>query len=79
MNWFRSIANKRLDKEVQLYNIAEVKEWFKKLLRINKTHGVNIVACADSVILAFLKAPKGIVPSTIDLALRLKAVKSQHR
>ena len=36
MSWYRAIANEMLDKEIRLYNIQELKAWFKKLLRVNK-------------------------------------------
>ena len=75
MSWFRAIANTRLDNELRVFAIQELKEFFKKLLRINKSHGVNITACADDVILAFLKTPKGKIPEVNDLCVRLKAVR----
>ena len=75
MAWFRAIANARLDDEIRCCAIAELKEFFKKLLRINRSHGINVVACADEVILTFLKSAKGKIPGIADLAVRLKAVR----
>ena len=74
MSWYRAIANDMLDKEIRLYNIQELKAWFKKLLRVNKNHGVNVVACSDPVLLPFIKAGRGVLPNVADLCLRLKAV-----
>ena len=75
MTWFRAIANERLDDDLRAYAIFELKEFFKKLLRINKSKAVIVVACADEVILTFLKCPKGKIPNVNDLAVRLKAVR----
>ena len=76
MNWLRGIANERLDKQIQLYNIQELKDWYKRLVRINKSHGASsVVVCADTVLMNFIKAPTGTVPNPFDLALRLKAVR----
>ena len=55
--------------------IAELKEWFRKILLMNKGHGVNVVACSDNVMLEYLYCKKGVVPPCHDLILRLKAVR----
>ena len=75
MNWYRTIANERLDRDMRLEAIIELKQFFKKILRINRSHGVGVVACTDDVILPFMKAPKGVIPAITDLSIRLKAVR----
>ena len=75
MNWMRAIANKRLQDEVHLDVISQLRECFKKILRVNKGHGVSVIACSDSVLLNFLKCRKGMLPPCSDLILCLKALR----
>ena len=58
MQWMRAVANERIEAERRIEIIAELKEWFRKIIRLNKGHGVNVVACSDTVLLQFLNCKK---------------------
>ena len=75
MTWMTAIANERVEDTRRMELIAELKQWVKKIIRLNKGHGIDVIVCSDFVLLQFLKCRKSVIPSVSDLILRLKAVR----
>ena len=75
MEWFRTIANPRLEEELRIYALEEWKEWVRKLQRANKAKKINIKLVQDQVVLDIFNLRRGRLGDCNQLMLRLKAVK----
>ena len=54
MAWLKGFANDRLPDEVRAANVLMIKDWFKKILRMNKVKCISVCACTDTVLLNVL-------------------------
>ena len=56
-------------------DIIYLKEWFKKILRFNKSKNLNVKACTDSVLLNILNCKKPVIPPNENMIKCLRAVR----
>ena len=75
MEWFRTLANPRLEEELKIYALEEWKDWVRKLHRANKAKKVNIQLIQDQVVKDIFNLRKGHLGDCSQLLLRLKAVR----
>ena len=71
----KGIANERLDFAARWENIAAMKDWFKKILRMNKDKAISVRACTDTILLNVLNCKKGFLPPEGEMLTRLHAIK----
>ena len=75
VRWLRGFANSRLPYDERWDCVLALRDWFRRILRRNRSHNLNIISCEDPVLLEVLKGKKFILSDVDPMLARLRAVR----